>query len=160
MKLDLTGRRFGRLTVISYNSSDKYWHSKWNCKCDCGKEAVVIGDNLLKGNTKSCSCIRKELITKHGFNGSRLETVWEGMIQRCENKNSKCFKWYGGRGISICKEWRENPKAFFLWASLRWGDGLQIDRIDNDGNYEPANCRFVTPLENMRNTSRNNRKNV
>lgn len=81
----------------------------------------------------------------------RLYRVWEHMKERCSNPNCKAFKWYGGRGISVCKEWRENFKMFYDWAKTKHKKGLQIDRRDNDGNYTPENCRFVTHLENMRN---------
>lgn len=162
-KIELAGRRFGRLTVI--RQSDKYTvRPEWVCRCDCGSEVTVKGECLRTGGTRSCGCLKKEKSierqTRHGFlaNGLRpkLYDVWEHIKQRCYNQNNEFFNRYGGRGIGMCDEWRNDFQAFISWAeSNGYKEGLTIDRIDNDGNYEPGNCRWVTNEQNCGRNSRN-----
>lgn len=148
-KHDLTGKRFGKLMVINLapNKGEKV---AWNCKCDCGKNTIVITDYLLSGVTKSCGCLR----IKHGGVGTKLYLVWRGLKNRCSNSNLPSWNHYGGRGISVCKEWDNSFSIFRDWAMQNgYSKNLQIDRKNNDGNYCPENCRFVTSAVNMRNRS-------
>ena len=158
--IDLTGQRFGRLTVVERAPDQVLSNGKhivrWTCSCDCGNETAVLGENLRYGHTKSCGCLRADLLSrpkKHALVGSKLYGVWAGMIQRCENPKQEHYKNYGGRGIRVCDEWHDFRN---FWADMHDGyaEGLQIDRIDTDGNYEPGNCRWATRSVNMRNTRR------
>ena len=162
----LVGKTFGRLTVIKDSGERaKNGNILWECVCDCGKRRLVLGANLLNGQTKSCGCystdILKKVATKHGLskvNGkhTKLFRAWDAMKQRCYNKNHASYKDYGGRGIDICTEWREDFEAFHDWSIANgFSDDLSIDRIDNDKGYSPDNCRWVdakTQIRNRRNT--------
>ena len=160
---DLSGKRFGRLVVINKAYKNGY-DVFWNCKCDCGKDAVVLAGNLTRGITKSCGCYKQEQIlkalTKHGCTNTRLYRIYEGMKGRCYNKNEPAYKNYGGRGIKICEEWLHKEKGFETfknWAiNNGYSDELSIDRIDVNGNYEPSNCRWadVKTQSNNKRTSR------
>ncbi len=146
---DLTGLKFGRLTVVSIAGKNKHGKSLWLCQCECGNEQTIFGTSLVSGNTKSCDCLKKESLvkthTKHGMSGTRLYVIWKHMTQRCENPNVERYKSYGGRGISVCDEWRKAPSCFINWAmSNGYKEGLSIDRIDVNGNYKPSNCRWVS----------------
>lgn len=160
MKLELTGQRFGRLTVIKYAGSENY-KSLWLCKCDCGKEKIVKGQDLKRGATRSCGCLRDETVKNQAqmypadVRIKRLRHIWHGMLRRCNDPNHNCYHHYGGRGISVCDEWNDYV-SFARW-SLKNGydDNLSIDRINNDGNYEPSNCRWVTPREQLYNKRTN-----
>lgn len=157
--VDLTGRRFGRLTVVSRAENGAAGSSRWLCKCDCGGETIAFGHSLKGGRTQSCGCLRRERIvestTKHGDSHNRLYAIWQGMKRRCGNPAYIHYADYGGRGIRICDEW-QNYQAFRDWSlSNGYADSLTIDRIDANGNYEPGNCRWVSRLvqaQNRRNT--------
>lgn len=158
--IDLTGKRFGRLLVVS-RSENKSGTVAWKCKCDCGNETVVRSDCLRIGKIQSCGCLRNELVgdrgRTHGMTETRLYRTWCGMKNRCYNPNYKGYKNYGGRGITICSEWLCDFQAFYDWAMANgYAENLQIDRINVDGNYEPSNCRWVTTEEqsNNKRTSR------
>lgn len=138
---DLTGQTFGKLTVLSRADNNKKNRAMWKCVCECGRTSIVSGSNLLCGTTRSCGC----LVRKHGLaHKERLYNIWVGMHQRCRDKNTKYYKNYGGRGITVCQLWNEYI-TFRKWAlSNGYDDALTIDRIDPDGNYEPSNCRWVS----------------
>jgi len=162
-KMEIVGQKFGRLTVLEFwdiriRTGDKK-ESRWLCKCECGNEAIVVGSSLRSGGTSSCGCLKKEIIKKtfttHGMSADPLYYVWKNMLERCSNEDLKFFKHYGGRGISVCAEWKDMNK-FIDWANRNgYKKGLEIDRIDNDGNYIPNNCRFTTRKEQLLNTRRN-----
>lgn len=162
--IDLTGQRFGRLTVLEVSPKRARRELMWVCQCDCGNVVTVRGKCLRKGETKSCGCYNKEvsskrnkvLATKHGWYGTRLYRIYRRMKDRCTNPNVPMYHHYGGRGITVCDEWMNDPKAFCEWAMANgYEDNLTIDRIDTNGNYEPSNCRWVTNIQQQRN-KRNN----
>ena len=150
--LNLIEKKFGRLIVIKKQGKYKK-HTLWLCKCDCGKETIVSNQALRTGRTHSCGCLRKELMTVHGWSRKRkrLYSIWINMKARCRDKNRKNYKNYGARGIKVCKEWAESFISFRNWAlASSYQDNLTIDRINNDGNYEPDNCQWLTRIENIK----------
>lgn len=152
--IDLTGKRFEKWIVLRRVADNKWGQTMWLCRCDCGRERVVQGFNLRSGNSRSCkNCASRESAYVHGYSKTKLHNCWLNVRARCKPKN----KYYGGRGIKVCSEWNNSFESFRDWALANgYKKGLEIDRIDNDGNYEPENCQFVTRKEQTRN-SRNNR---
>jgi hypothetical protein len=151
----LKGRKYGRLAVVERvaNKGDKV---AWKCKCDCGNETIVTTTALQSGNTKSCGCLLHERITKHGMYKTKLYKTWNNMISRCYCNSFRNFKNYGGRGITVCKEWKEDFQTFAdLALSHGYSDELTLDRIDVNGNYEPSNCRWITNKEQQHNKRSN-----
>ena len=162
--IDLTGQRFGRLTVVgradNYITPKGAKFSRWNCICDCGKKTIVVSSSLRSGNTTSCGCYHdqccRERRIKHGKSGGKLNWVWTAMKERCLNPNSKDYKYYGARGITVCDDWENSFESFMDWAySNGYQEGLSIDRINVDGDYCPDNCRWADAKMQANNTTRN-----
>ena len=156
---DLAGQRFGRLMVLYDTGERRNKKVVWHCQCDCGNELDVRSNSLVSVRTTSCGCYRRqrtaEVHTVHGMTrGEKIHPIyqtWYAMLQRCENPDNKSYKNYGFRGIKVCDEWHKLI-PFCDWAlASGWQKGLQLDRINNDGNYEPGNCRWATSQENNRN---------
>lgn len=164
--IDLTGRKFGRLLVQSINPVIRQEPNgrrvrSWNCLCECGADLSVLGGNLRTGNTISCGCFRKEVTSstylKHGNsaggpNPTPEYEVWKGMLARCSNPSHKSFHRYGGRGIRVCDEWASSFDAFLAYMGCRPSPELTVERIENDGNYEPGNVKWATRKEQRANT--------
>lgn len=166
---DLTGQRFGRLTVIRREGATPQRLATWLCRCDCGNECVVCRTCLIAGRTRSCGCLNIERIKEHRTTHKKIKTrlygVWANMIQRCTNPKHNRYHRYGGRGITVCDEWRNDFQAFYDWAMATGYDEnapkgqCTIDRIDNDKGYSPDNCRWADAITQRSNQS-NNRKVV
>lgn len=146
--IDLTGQRFGNWLVLKKAISDNHGNDRWFCRCGCGLEKVVVGNNLRRGGSQQCSSCAKII---HGFAKTKLYKVWICMIDRCENSNHLQYEKYGGRGIKICSEWH-NFIVFRKWAlEHKYKYYLTMDRINNEKGYFPENCRFATSREQQRN---------
>lgn len=175
--INLIDKKFGKLKVIKYagrKQSGTQFKTYWLCECDCGNKKDVCASELKNGHTISCGCFHKEMVgnlnRKHGLANKcgRIYDVWKSIKYRCNNPNNKSYKNYGGRGIRVCDEWQNDFMSFYNWAissgykEEKLPNGLNlltIDRINNDGNYEPSNCRWVTNAENAKNKKRK-QKNV
>ena len=148
---DISGKKFNKLTALHrlHNTKGK---TKWLCICDCGNLVEVILSDLQLNKTKSCGCLRGKNNYKHGKIQTPIYKTWQNIKARCYNINCKSYKDYGARGIAVCSEWKDNFQAFYDWSITNgYKTGLQIDRIDNNGNYEPNNCRYTTAKENSNN---------
>lgn len=164
---ELIGKKFGKLTIVDVKTKQLYYPNgskngldvEYVCQCECGNTTLVKRYRLLEGKTMSCGCLRKELSkkrkTKHGLCYTRLNRIYNEMKNRCLCKTSDKYKYYGGRGISICEDWKNDFRSFYDWALENgYSDKLTIDRINNDGNYEPSNCRWATRCQQSQNTRR------
>lgn len=158
--LDLKGKKFGKLTalhpVITYHKTQG---RKWMCRCDCGNYSFVTAKHLNNGSIKSCGCVHKLIVQqlnyRHGECKTRLYHSWLDMRQRCCNKRNSAYQRYGGRGIFVCNEW-DDYLVFKKWAlSNGYKNNLTIERIDNDGNYTPSNCKWITLKEQQKNKTYN-----
>lgn len=157
--VDLTGKTFGNWTVLYRNGSSKQKAAIWRCRCElCGKEYDVIGTALTYGSSTKCrACVPRVTKTKPHRN-ERINITYKSMKSRCYNKNNNSYKRYGGRGITVCEEWKNSPESFFEWAfSHGYQEGLSIDRIDNNKGYEPNNCRWIPKERQSANRRYNNR---
>ena len=155
------GERYGRLTIIREvepaGSSNKRVR-RFLCRCDCGNEIICRLPNLKSGTTKSCGCYRKFVSSNrrdcHHLQNTRIYRIWCGMKRRCYNKHNEHFDRYGGRGIIVCDEWKTDFMNFYDWAmSNGYDDKLSIDRINNEGNYEPSNCRWANQKQQIVNST-------
>lgn len=149
------GLKFNRL-LVQAEASPLNGNSRVNCLCECGTEKEFYLTRVVRGIVKSCGCYKAEYLIKsrttHGLTGNILYTMWRNILSRCTNPKDIAYRYYGGRGITVCPEWLSNPQLFIDWALANgYQRGLQIDRRENDGNYEPSNCRFVTPQINANN---------
>ena len=154
---DLTGERFGKLTVVSFDNRRNN-RTYWKCICDCGGNRIVSNDHLKNGDITDCGCYKKHIAhwKKHGMYNSRIYRIWSLMKERCYNEKRKDYNNYGGRGIKVCNEWLDSS-TFIDWSlNNGYEDDLTLDRIDNNGDYCPQNCRWITAKEQGAN-KRNNR---
>jgi hypothetical protein len=159
---ELAGRRFGRLVALRYHGRNNSEKSVWWCRCDCGREKAVQGACLLNGRSKSCGCLMRETTARrnrdnatHGMTQTPEWKAWKCMLDRCYNPADKGYRYWGGRGIGVCQEWRESFLAFYAHIGPRPSAAHSLDRIDNGREYEAGNVRWADPVEQSR-----NRRNV
>lgn len=157
IRKNLRGKKFHRLIVVAALKKRQNGHVVWKCRCECGMLAFATSTNLINEKVKSCGCLKKELLTVHGHASRQVKSstysVWRGVIDRCTNPKQAAYQDYGGRGIKVCERWLKFEN--FLADMGERPEGKELDRKNNDGDYEPNNCRWVTHRSNMNNTRRN-----
>lgn len=156
-RLDIQiGEKYNNLTIIK-EVEKRNNRRHFLCKCDCGNEKIIRIDGITSGHAKTCGCLQLQVAKKHGFFGTRIYQTWVQMKARCFNEQHKHYKDYGGRGITVCDEWKDDFMTYYYWSiDNGYAENLSIDRIENDGNYEPSNCRWVS-MQMQANNKRNNR---
>lgn len=165
-KLDLTGSKYGKLTVVERAGKDDKKDSLWLCKCDCGNTKIVKQNYLMGGHTRSCGCLRKDAAKiqkhysgkyeRHGMSKTRIYHIYYTIKSRCLVKSNKAYKDYGAKGIGLCKEWEDSFLAFALWSFANgYAENLTLDRIDNSKGYSLSNCRWTTAKQQANNTTSN-----
>lgn len=157
--LDFPGKKFNSLTVKAKSGKNRFGQTLWMCVCDCGKITTVTSANLKRGSKKSCGCLKHVApslrLNSHGMRGHALYVTWKNLRVRCYAKKSFAYPDYGGRGITICERWRTSFPNFLADMGEKPSPAHSLDRIKNDGNYEPGNCRWATAKEQGSN-KRNN----
>ena len=156
MEEDIIGKKYNYLTVLAYESNNKYGAIRLRCRCDCGNETIVLRSSVLSGHTKSCGCLKNKL--QYGLDrrvNKRLYGIWDKMRNRCNNPRNAGYRLYGKRGISVCDEWNRKPDgfySFFIWSMNNgYAENLTLDRIDVNKGYSPDNCRWTTMKVQARN---------
>jgi len=160
---DLVGRVFGRLVVVCAEGRSAYGYVLWRCRCECGGTKLIVGPSLVRGLTRSCGCLQRELVsvrsTTHGASHTSLYKRWDGIKSRCFCVSHPSYPDYGGRGITVCDRWL-SFQAFAEDMGPTFDSSLEIERIDNSGNYEPSNCRWTTSKEQGRNKRSSHRVTI
>lgn len=156
--IDINGQRFGRLTVVAMTDRRSHNNVMWRCACDCGGEVVVVGRDLRSGSTRSCGCLKRQVLRTvnitHGASKTRLYRVWRGMLSRCYRETDKSYVFYGARGIGVCETWRKSFEQFEADMG-KPPAGCSLERKNNDLGYSKDNCRWANKIEQMNNTRSN-----